>query len=179
VNTWSSSPERGASSFAATSWLADCGARGHRAGRDGHSWPSLWISARHTLSTIRSTSRAGSGGRRYRVREVAFDPWRASTIATVLEREGVMCTAFPQTARMIPASAALHRAVVERRLCVPDSPTLAQHAANAVARQSRRGWRLDRPSRQAGLNIDAVIALAMAVDAVENQGQPVERLGWL
>jgi phage terminase large subunit-like protein len=119
-------------------------------------------------------------GARYRVREVAFDPWRASTIANVLEREGVTCTAFPQTdARMIPASTALHRAVVERRLCVPDHPTLAQHAANAVARQTRRGWRLDRPSRAAGLNIDAIIALAMAVDAAENQPQATELLGWL
>ena len=37
--------------------------------------------------------------------EVAFDPWRASTIATVLEREGVLRVAFAQSdARMIPAS---------------------------------------------------------------------------
>jgi phage terminase large subunit-like protein len=80
---------------------------------------------------------------------------------------------------MIPASTALHRAVVERRLYVPDHATLAQHAANAVARQTRRGWRLDRPSRAAGLNIDAIIALAMAVDAAENQPAASALLGWL
>jgi HNH endonuclease len=51
---------------------------------------------------------------------------------------------------------------------VPHHQTLAQHAANAVARQTRRSWHLDRPSRAAGRNIDAMIALAMAVDAAEN-----------
>jgi phage terminase large subunit-like protein len=90
------------------------------------------------------------------------------------------CVAFPQSdARMIPASQRLHRAVVEQRLCVPDDPVLARHAANAVARQSRRGWRLDRPSRQAGVNIDALVALAMAVDAAECQQPATELLGWL
>ncbi len=119
-------------------------------------------------------------GRRDRVREVAFDPWRAATIAAVLEREGVLCVAFAQSdARMIPASQRLHRAVVERRLVVPPNPVLTRHAANAVARQSRRGWRLDRPSREAGVNIDALIALAMAVDSAENQQPVTELLGWL
>ena len=119
-------------------------------------------------------------GGRYRVREVAFDPWRASTIAAVLEREGVLCVAFPQSdARMIPASQRLHRAVVEQRLCVPGDPVLARHAANAVARQSRRGWRLDRPSRTAGVNIDALVALAMAVDGAECQQPATELLGWI
>jgi hypothetical protein len=32
----------------------------------------------------------------------------------------------------------------------------------AVARHSRRGWRLEKPDRST--NIDAVVALAMAVD---------------
>ena len=114
------------------------------------------------------------------MREVAFDPWRASTIAAVLEREGVLCVAFPQSdARMIPASQRLHRAVVEQRLCVPGDPVLARHAANAVARQSRRGWRLDRPSRTAGVNIDALVALAMAVDGAECQQPATELLGWI
>ena len=120
-------------------------------------------------------------GRRYRVREVAFDPWRASTIAAVLEREGVLCVAFAQSdARMIPASQRLHRAVVERRLCVPGDPILARHAANAVARQSRRGWRLDHPvAGKAGVNMSAIVALAMAVDAAECQQPATELLGWL
>lgn len=117
---------------------------------------------------------------RYDVAEVVFDPWRASQVALELEARGLTVTAFPQSdARMMPASAALHRAVVERRLVVPDDPVLRAHAANAVARHSRRGWRLDRPSRSAGENIDALIALAMALDACDHQPEPVQLLGWL
>ncbi|MGB0097921.1 MAG: hypothetical protein WBP81_35955 [Solirubrobacteraceae bacterium] len=76
---------------------------------------------------------------------------------------------------MIPASKGLHRAIVERRLVLPASEILAQHAADAVARQSRRGWRLDRASRGAGTNIDAIVALAVALDRLEHQPEAVRR----
>ena len=116
----------------------------------------------------------------YNVVEVAFDPWRASQVALELGERGIRCSGFPQTdARMIPASAALHRAVVERRLVLPPDPVLSQHAANAVARQSRRGWRVDRPDRSAGSNIDLVVALAMALDRLENQPRGLEVVGWV
>ena len=61
---------------------------------------------------------------------------------------------------------------------LPDDPTLAQHAANAVARHGRRGWRLDRPSRTAGDNIDAIVALAMAVDRAEHRSAGLEVVGY-
>ena len=115
----------------------------------------------------------------YSIVEVAFDPWRASQIAQELQRRGVRVSAFAQTdSRMIPASQGLHRAVVEQRLVLPADETLSAHAAHAVARQSRRGWRLDRPSRSAGVNIDAIVALAMALDRLENQPQGLEVVGW-
>jgi hypothetical protein len=47
---------------------------------------------------------------------------------------------------MIPASAALHAAIVERRLTLPDDRELARHASEAMARHSRRGWRIDKPN---------------------------------
>jgi hypothetical protein len=56
-------------------------------------------------------------------------------------------------------------------------PELRQHAANAIARHSRRGWRLDRASR--GDTIDGIVALCMALDALEDQPAPVQLLGWL
>jgi phage terminase large subunit-like protein len=115
---------------------------------------------------------------KFRLIEVVFDPWRAGQLAAELEREGVQCVAFPQSdSRMIPASARLHAAVVERRLTVPDDPELAQHAANTIARSSRRGWRLDKPDDRTPN--DAIIALCMAVDAAENRPEPVRLLGWL
>lgn len=67
--------------------------------------------------------------------------------------------------------------VVEQRLTLPASPELSQHAADAVMRHSRRGWRLDRPSRD--ITVDGIVALAMAVERAEDKPEPVELLGWL
>jgi len=78
---------------------------------------------------------------------------------------------------MIPASQRLHPAIVERRLTLPDDPQLARHAVDAIARHSRRGWRIDKPSLRT--HIDAMIALCMAVERAEYQPEPVELLGWL
>jgi phage terminase large subunit-like protein len=79
---------------------------------------------------------------------------------------------------MVPASEALYRAVKEGRLVLPQDPELARHAQNAVATHSRRGWRLDKPSRS--VLIDGVIALCMAVDTAEqHQPQTLVFEGWL
>jgi phage terminase large subunit-like protein len=114
----------------------------------------------------------------YNVGEPVYDPWRLGQAAQELEREGLLVVAFPQhDARMIPASARLHAAVVEQRLTLPDDHELARHASDAIARHSRRGWRIDKPDPRA--NIDAIIALAMAVQRAERKPEPVELLGWL
>jgi hypothetical protein len=85
---------------------------------------------------------------------------------------------FPQNdARMVPASAVLFDAIIERRITLPPSPELAQHAAGAIAKQSRRGWRVDKPNQR--VHIDGIIALCMAVDRHANQPAPVDVIGWL
>lgn len=83
---------------------------------------------------------------RYAVQEVNYDPWRfGGQPALELERDGLVMVQFPQTdVRMVPASQRLREAVVERRLTLPDDRELAAHAARAIARQGRRGWRLDK-----------------------------------
>lgn len=58
-----------------------------------------------------------------------------------------------------------------------DDPELAQHAANAIAQHSRRGWRISKPTKRT--HIDGIIALMMSLDRLENQPKPVEVLGWL
>jgi phage terminase large subunit-like protein len=114
----------------------------------------------------------------YNVRELVYDPWRFGQAAQELEREGMLVVAFPQhDARMIPASARLHAAIVERRITLPDDAELARHASDAIARHSRRGWRIDKPNPRA--NIDAIVALCMAVERAEHQPEPLELLGWL
>jgi phage terminase large subunit-like protein len=114
----------------------------------------------------------------FNVREVVFDPWRFGQGAQELEAEGIMVNAFPQSdTRMVPASLRLYSAIVEQRLILPDNAELRQHAAAAIAKHGRRGWRLDKPERAA--NIDAIVALAMAVEAAEQKPAEVELIGWL
>lgn len=75
------------------------------------------------------------------------------------------------------ASERLHAAIVERRLSHLDDPALNAHVRQAIARDTPRGWRIDKlKSRE---NIDAVVALAMAVEAAEAPTPTVELLGWL
>jgi phage terminase large subunit-like protein len=78
---------------------------------------------------------------------------------------------------MGPASERLHAAIVEGRLQHPDNPDLNAHVRAAIARDTPRGWRIDKlKSRD---NIDACVALAMAVEAAEQRTPAVELLGWL
>lgn len=85
---------------------------------------------------------------------------------------------FPQTnVRMGPASEKLYAAVIEERLTHSNDPDLNGHVANAVAKATPRGWRLDKSER--GGQVDGVIALAMAVDRAEQREEPARLLGWL
>lgn len=114
----------------------------------------------------------------YNVREVVFDPWRFGQAAQELERERVPVLQFPQTdVRMVPASIRLHAAITEGRLTLPDDPLLASHAAHTIAKHSRRGWRIDKASPRD--NMDAIVALCMALERAEHREAPVEMLGWL
>jgi hypothetical protein len=78
---------------------------------------------------------------------------------------------------MVPASQRLREAIVEGRVTLPEDRTLAVHAANAVQRHGRRGWRLDRPDRSSP--IDGLIALCMALDRAEQRQEPARLVGWL
>jgi len=71
----------------------------------------------------------------------------------------------------------VHEAITTGRITLPDHERLRQHAANAIARHSRRGWRIDKPD--ARTNIDGIIALCMALDRLEDQPEPVRLVGWL
>jgi hypothetical protein len=60
---------------------------------------------------------------------------------------------------------------------LPDNAQLRAHAHAAIARHSRRGWRINKVQRSD--NIDAVIAMCMALEAAENKSAELEVLGWL
>jgi phage terminase large subunit-like protein len=117
----------------------------------------------------------------FTVAEVVFDFWRASALASDFEQRGLTVVSFPQTdSRMIPATARLTAAINDGRLVHPDDPALNQHVANAILVTSRRGSRITRPG-SAEEHLDAVVALAMAVDRAEAKAkpEPVRLLGWL
>jgi len=116
---------------------------------------------------------------RFTVKEVLFDPWRAAMLVRGLELRGIKTTAFAQSdSRMIPASAALHQAIVERKITHPDDEKLNEHIAAAVARHGRRGWRIDQAER--GTPVDGAIALVMAWEGATSPPPPATKvLGWL
>jgi phage terminase large subunit-like protein len=88
---------------------------------------------------------------------------------------------FPQAnSRMVPASERLSAAILEGRLRHPGDPVLDAHVHAAVAKQTERGARIAHAGgRHSSNRIDAVIALALAVDRAENRPEPVRMLGWL
>jgi phage terminase large subunit-like protein len=115
---------------------------------------------------------------RFTIVECAFDPWRAGQIGQELEQRGIRVSAFPQhDARMIPASQRLYDAIIERRIVQPDDERLNAHVAATIARHGRRGWRVDKANRAD--KIDAVTAMLMALDRLENRPEPTWLVGWL
>lgn len=104
--------------------------------------------------------------------------WRFGQAAQEPETEGLTTVAFPQTdVRMVPASTRLRDAIVEGRLTLPDDDQLTVHAAAAIARHFRRGWRLDKAARSD--NIDGIVALAMAVERAQHKEPEAQLVGWL
>jgi phage terminase large subunit-like protein len=108
------------------------------------------------------------------VLEVAHDPWRFRSEALRLERDhGLPVVEIPMSSsRLVALSETLHAAVVSGRLTHPDDELLNQHVADAVAKPTQRGWRLDKVADKA--QIDLVIALAMALDRAEIFEPPVD-----
>jgi len=112
--------------------------------------------------------------------EVAHDPWRFRSEALRLERDhGLEAVEVPMSStRMGQASENLHGAIVAKRLVHPDHPELNAHVANAVAKQTPRGWRLDKSGE--GVQIDAVVALMIAVERADQPAAEAPKLlGWL
>ncbi len=113
--------------------------------------------------------------RELRPRWIAYDPWSFRRSAELLRAEGLPMLEFPQSPeRMSVASRALYELISSGRLRHDGDRTLRAHVLAAVAKQTERAWRLvkDRTSRQP---IDAVIALAMAVAAMESPAPEAPR----
>lgn len=113
-----------------------------------------------------------------RVRELVFDPMRFDSEAQRLEQDyGLACVEWPQSeTRMTLCSERLHGLVVEERLHHPGHADLDRAAASAIAKPTPRGWRLVKASET--VQVDALIALAMAAERADRPAHASKFLGW-
>ncbi len=106
-----------------------------------------------------------AAARRWRVLEVAADPYRWQRSLELLDGEGIPVGEYPQSpARMGPATSRFYSAVVDRLLSHDGSSALARHVANAVLKEDSRGARLAKEHKDSRRRIDAAVAAVMAHD---------------
>jgi phage terminase large subunit-like protein len=103
--------------------------------------------------------------RRWRVREIAADPFRWARSLQLLDGEGLPVLEYPQSpGRMTPATARFYEAVVNGQLTHSGDSRLARHVSNAVLREDARGARLAKERKDSPRRIDAAVAAVMAHD---------------
>jgi phage terminase large subunit-like protein len=101
---------------------------------------------------------------RWRVLEVAADPYRWQRSLEVLDGDGIPVSEFFQTAaRMRPATARFYQLVVDGELTHDGDPRLARHVANAILKADSRGARLAKEHKDSKRRIDAAVSAVMAV----------------
>ena len=103
---------------------------------------------------------------KYKVREVACDPYRWQRSMEALAEVGVPIVEWPSTSarRMIPACANFFDAVVEKRITHDGDPLLARHLSNAVVKTDNLGVRIVKENRSSNRRIDAAVAAILAYD---------------
>jgi phage terminase large subunit-like protein len=103
--------------------------------------------------------------RRWRVLEIAADPFRWARSLQLLDGEGLPVLEYPQSpGRMTPATARFYEAVVNGALTHSGDTRLARHVGNAVLREDARGARLAKERKDSPRRIDAAVAAVMAHD---------------
>lgn len=103
---------------------------------------------------------------RYKVREVACDPFRWQRSMEVLQDQGIPIVEYPSTSarRMVTACAKFYDAVTESRLSHDADPLVARHFTNAVIKIDNLGPRIVKENRNSNRRIDAAVAAVIAYD---------------
>jgi len=103
---------------------------------------------------------------RYKVREVACDPYRWQRSMEVLAEMGVPIVEYPSTSarRMVSACAKFYDYVTEKRLTHDGNPLLARHLSNAVIKSDNLGVRIVKENRASSKRIDAAVAGIIGFD---------------
>jgi phage terminase large subunit-like protein len=107
--------------------------------------------------------------RKYRVKVIVADPNQMLGVIQRLKEKGLPIQEYPQTtANLTQAGQVLFDLVRDQNIRLYPNAELREHLVNAVVVESSRGWRLAKD--KASKKIDAAVALAMALVAL--QGQP-------
>lgn len=108
--------------------------------------------------------------RRFRVREIKFDPFQLVAVAQRLTAQGLPMVEFPQSVpNLTESSTNLYELIKGRNLAVYPDDDIRLAISRCVALETSRGWRIAK--EKASHKIDVVIALAMAALGAVQQGQ--------
>jgi phage terminase large subunit-like protein len=113
--------------------------------------------------------------KRFRLREVRYDPFQMQAVAQRLLRSGVPMVEFPQSMqKLTEASTNLYELIKGRNLIVYPDAGMRLAIQRAIAIETSRGWRIAK--EKTSHKIDVVIALGMAaLGAVQASGSSY---GW-
>jgi hypothetical protein len=99
--------------------------------------------------------------RRFRLREVRFDPYQMQAVAQRLTAAGIPMVEFPQSIpNLTESSTNLWELIKGANLIVYPDAELRLAVQRAVAVETPRGWKISKTA--ASHKIDAVVALGMA-----------------
>jgi phage terminase large subunit-like protein len=125
----------------------------------------LWEAAGNQVPIVDVEAAIRAACRRWRVLEIAADPFRWARSLQLLEGEGLPVMEYPQSpGRMTPATARFYEAVVNQQLTHSGDSRLARHVGNAILREDARGARLAKERKDSPRRIDAAVAAVMAHD---------------
>jgi phage terminase large subunit-like protein len=125
----------------------------------------LWEAAGTQVPIVDVEEAIRAACRRWRVLEIAADPFRWARSLQLLDGEGLPVMEYPQSpGRMTPATARFYEAVVNGQLTHSGDSRLARHIGNAILREDARGARLAKERKDSPRRIDAAVAAVMAHD---------------
>ena len=128
------------------------------------------------IEEVEDTIRAAC--KRWRVRELVFDPSLWVRTMQALQKEGLPVVEYPNSPeRMIPATQRFQTAVNNGLLTQSGDKRLARHVGNVVVRESTRGIRIVKETKWSPRKIDLAVAAVMAYDRAASR--PNVGAGWL
>jgi phage terminase large subunit-like protein len=109
--------------------------------------------------------------KRFRVRQVRFDPYQMQAVAQRLQNAHVPMAEFPQSVpNLTEASTNLYELIKAQNLVVYEDGAIRLAVQRSIAIETSRGWRIAK--EKASHKIDVVVALGMAALGAVQGGIP-------